>query len=40
VSRSFPGPDESLDVMVDFFRARPAGVLWCAFFQFSAAIPL
>jgi hypothetical protein len=36
----FPGPDESLDVIVNFFRLRPSAVRLCAFFQFGAAIPL
>ncbi len=36
----FPGPDEPLDVIVNFFRLRPEAAHWCAFFQFGAAIPL
>jgi hypothetical protein len=36
----FPGPNESLDTMVNFFVARPSAVLTCAFFQFGAAIAL
>jgi hypothetical protein len=36
----FPGPWESPDVIVNFFRARPGAVLACAFFHFGAAIVL
>jgi hypothetical protein len=36
----FPGPWESSDVIVNFFRARPGAVLACAFFHFGAAIVL
>lgn len=36
----FPGPDQPLDVIVAFFRARPAAALLCAFLQFGAAVPL
>jgi hypothetical protein len=35
-----PGPWESPDVIVNFFRARPGAVLACAFFHFGAAIVL
>jgi hypothetical protein len=36
----FPGPWESADTIVAFFRERPSAVLACAFLQFGAAIPL
>src|SRR5450755_3641714 len=36
----FPGPGESLSTMLAFFQARPSAVLFCAAFQFGAAIPL
>lgn len=36
----FPGPGESLEVIVAFFLARPSAVLLCAALQFGAAIPL
>lgn len=36
----FPGPGESLDVIVAFFQARPSAVLLCAALHFGAAIPL
>jgi hypothetical protein len=36
----FPGPWESAETIVTFFRARPTAVLLCAFFHFGAAIPL
>jgi hypothetical protein len=36
----FPGPGESLGVIVAFFQARPSAVLLCAALQFGAAIPL
>jgi hypothetical protein len=36
----FPGPGESLDVIVTFFQTRPSAVLLCAALQFGAAIPL
>jgi len=36
----YPGPEQPLDVMVEFFRLRSSGVLLCAFLQFGAAIPL
>jgi hypothetical protein len=36
----FPGPWESPDVIAAFFAARPHSAMVCAFFQFSAAIPL
>jgi hypothetical protein len=37
---AFPGPGESLDVILAFFQARPSAVLFCAALQFGAAIPL
>src|SRR6267378_8592177 len=36
----FPGPGESLDVIMAFFQARASAVLLCAALQFGAAIPL
>jgi hypothetical protein len=36
----YPGPDEPLDVIVQFFRARRSAVLICAFLQFGAALAL
>ena len=36
----FPGPGESLDVILAFFQARASAVLLCAALQFGAAIPL
>jgi hypothetical protein len=36
----FPGPWETPDVIIDFFRAKPGAVLACAFFHFGAAIVL
>lgn len=36
----FPGPFESAEVIVKYFREQQQDVLWCAFFQFGAAIPL
>ena len=36
----FPGPWESADTIVTFFRERPSAALACAFLQFGAAIPL
>ncbi|MGH9720050.1 MAG: hypothetical protein ACRD8O_07540 [Bryobacteraceae bacterium] len=36
----FPGPWESAETIVAFFRARPMAVRICAFLQFGAAIPL
>jgi hypothetical protein len=36
----FPGPGESLDVILTFFQARAPAVLLCAALQFGAAIPL
>jgi len=36
----FPGPWESADTIVTFFRERPSAALACASLQFGAAIPL
>lgn len=36
----FPGPWESPEVIVNFFRAKPGAVVTCAFFHFGAAIVL
>ena len=36
----FPGPGESLGTILAFFQARPSAVLFCAAFQFGAAVPL
>jgi hypothetical protein len=36
----FPGPGESLDVILTFFQSRATAVLLCAALQFGAAIPL
>jgi hypothetical protein len=36
----FPGPWESADTIVRYFRDQPMDVLRCAFFQFGSAIPL
>ncbi len=36
----FPAPGESLNTILAFFQARPSAVLFCAAFQFGAAIPL
>jgi hypothetical protein len=36
----FPGPGDSLDVILAFFQARASAVLLCAALQFGAAIPL
>jgi hypothetical protein len=36
----FPGPSESLNVIVAFFQARPSAVLLCAALHFGAAVPL
>jgi hypothetical protein len=36
----FPGPWETPDVIINFFRAKPGAVLACAFFHFGAAIVL
>jgi hypothetical protein len=36
----FPGPWESADTIVAYFRDNPHAVLMCAFFQFGSAIPL
>ena len=36
----FPGPGESLDVILAFFQTRASAVLLCAALQFGAAIPL
>jgi hypothetical protein len=36
----FPGPWESAEVIVSYFREHSADVLICAFFQFGAAVPL
>jgi hypothetical protein len=36
----FPGPWEPAQVISTYFQGYPRAVLWCAFFQFGAAIPL
>ena len=36
----FPGPGESAETIVAFFRTRPTAVLVCAALHFGAAIPL
>jgi hypothetical protein len=36
----YPGPWESAETIATYFRNQPHDVLMCAFFQFSAAIPL
>lgn len=36
----FPGPWETPQTIVEFFRLRPQACLLCAFLQFGAAIPL
>ncbi len=36
----FPGPWESTPTIVTYFQTHPHQVLWCAFLQFGAAIPL
>jgi hypothetical protein len=36
----FPGPWESAETIVTYFQTHPQAVLWCAFLQFGAAIPL
>ena len=36
----FPGPWESAQTIVAYFQSHPTAVLWCAFLQFGAAIPL
>ena len=36
----FPGPWESAQTIVTYFQTHPHQVLWCAFLQFGAAIPL
>jgi hypothetical protein len=36
----FPGPWESAETIVNYFQTHPHEVLWCAFLQFGAAIPL
>jgi hypothetical protein len=36
----FPGPSETLDVIVAFFQGRSSAVLLCAALHFGAAIPL
>ncbi len=36
----FPGPWESGYTIVTYFQTHPHQVLWCAFLQFGAAIPL
>ncbi len=36
----FPGPGDSLDLILAFFQARASAVLLCAALQFGAAIPL
>jgi hypothetical protein len=39
-SPHFPGPWESAETIVTYFRNQPHDVLMCAFFQFGSAIPL
>ena len=36
----FPGPWESAETIATYFQTHPPAVLWCAFLQFGAAIPL
>src|SRR5437016_4461652 len=36
----FPGPWESAETIASYFQDHPNTVLWCAFLQFGAAIPL
>jgi hypothetical protein len=36
----FPGPWESAETITAYFQLHPHTVLWCAFLQFGAAIPL
>lgn len=36
----YPGPWESSETIVTYFRSLPHNVIMCAFFQFGAAIPL
>jgi hypothetical protein len=36
----FPGPWESREAIAAYFQAHASAALWCAFFQFGAAIPL
>src|SRR5215471_1757314 len=36
----FPGPWESAGTIATYFQTQPHAVLWCAFLQFGAAIPL
>ena len=36
----FPGPWESGETIATYFQTHPQAVLWCAFLQFGAAIPL
>jgi hypothetical protein len=36
----FPGPWESAQTIAAYFQSHPGAVLWCAFLQFGAAIPL
>lgn len=36
----FPGPWESAETITTYFQTQPRDVLWCAFLQFGAAIPL
>lgn len=36
----FPGPWESAETIATYFQTHPRAVLWCAFLQFGAAIPL
>ncbi len=36
----FPGPWESAETITAYFQTHPHAVLWCAFLQFGAAIPL
>ena len=36
----FPGPWESAETIAIYFQTHPHAVLWCAFLQFGAAVPL
>jgi len=36
----FPPPGASLNAITAFFQSRSSAVLWCAFLQFGAAVPL
>ncbi len=36
----YPGPWESAEAISAYFGGYPKSVMWCAFFQFGAAVPL